>query len=140
MKLRLNHVLAVIILVLSFVAPAAAGPFEDALAAHDRGDYPTALRLWRPLGDHGNADAQTNLGFMFANGQGVRQNYAEAMKWFRLAADQGSAQAQFNLGFMFDNGQGVPQNDAEAMKWYRLAAARPAIFKSKRFSVYIQAE
>ena len=75
--------------------------------------------------ESGNALAQTNLGLMYYNGQGVPQDYAEAMKWFRLAADQGDATAQFNLGLMYYkgyNGQGVPQDYAEAMKWYRLAA------------------
>jgi TPR repeat protein len=122
MMLTLRHVIAAIILVLSFAAPVAAGPLEDAVAAAARGDYATALRLWRPLADQGNALAQRNLGFMYANGQGVPQDYAEAVKWYRKAADQGDADAQFNLGAGYDNGQGVPQDYAEAVKWYRLAA------------------
>jgi hypothetical protein len=52
MKLMLKHALAVIVLVLSFTAPVAAGWFEDAVAAHDKGDYATALRLLRPLAVH----------------------------------------------------------------------------------------
>jgi hypothetical protein len=55
MKLTLKHALAAIILVLSFAAPVAAGPYEDAVAAFGRGDYATALRLIRPLADQGNA-------------------------------------------------------------------------------------
>jgi uncharacterized protein len=101
---------------------AVAGPFEDGIAAYQRGDYATAYRLWRPLADQGNADAQDNLGKMYAEGQGVPQDYAEAVKWYRLAADQGNAQAQTNLGVMYYEGQGVPQDYAEAAKWYRLAA------------------
>jgi TPR repeat protein len=91
MMLTLKHVIAAIILVLSFAAPVAAGPLEDAVAAAAGGDHATALRLWRPLADQGNALAQRNLGFMYANGQGVPQDYAEAVKWYRLAADQGDA-------------------------------------------------
>ena len=34
---------------LCLAAPVAAGPFEDATAAYERGDYATALRLFRPL-------------------------------------------------------------------------------------------
>ncbi len=41
----------------------------------------------------GNADAQTALGTMYAQGQGAPQNYTEAAKWFRLAADQKEATA-----------------------------------------------
>ena len=61
---------AAIVLLLSLAAPVAAGPLEDANAAYGRGDYATALRLLRPLADQGDADAQINLGFMYANGRG----------------------------------------------------------------------
>ena len=109
---------------LSMAVGAVAGPFEDAQAAHSRRDYATALRLWRPLADQGNAEAQYALGFMYDSGQGVPKNYARAAKWWRLAADQGHTFAQYNLGTLYDNGNGVPQNKAEALKWYHLAAER----------------
>jgi TPR repeat protein len=109
---------------LSMAGGAVAGPFEDAKAAHGRSDYATALRLWRPLADQGNAEAQYALGFMYDRGQGVPQNNAEAAKWWRLAADQGNTFAQYNLGTLYENGKGVPQNKAEALKWYHLAAER----------------
>jgi TPR repeat protein len=109
---------------LSMAGGAVAGPFEDAQAAHSRRDYATALRLWRPLADQGNAEAQYALGFMYDGGQGVPKNYARAAKWWRLAADQGHTFAQYNLGTLYDNGNGVPQNKAEALKWYHLAAER----------------
>jgi uncharacterized protein len=109
---------------LSMAGGAAAGPFEDAQAAHGRKDYATALRLWRPLADQGHAEAQYALGFMYDSGQGVPKNHAEAAKWWRLAADQGNTFAQFNLGALYDDGKGVPQNKAEALKLYHLAAER----------------
>ena len=51
------------------------GPLEDAAAAYQRGNYATALRLWRPLAEQGDAEAQSNLGLMSAEGRGgaVRQ-------------------------------------------------------------------
>jgi TPR repeat protein len=113
---------AAIVLLLSLAAPVAAGPLEDAYAAHSRGDFATALRLYRPLADQGVASAQLKLGLIYDLGQGVPQNHAEAMKWYRLAADQGYASAQHGLGTMYHFGQGVPQNYDEARKWYRLAA------------------
>jgi TPR repeat protein len=110
------------IILLSLAAPVTAGPFEDAAAAYGRGDYATALRLFRPLADQGNALAQSSLGEMYAFGEGVPKNYAEALKWYRKAADQGYASAQTGLGEMYAFGMGVPQNGAEAVKWSRLAA------------------
>ena len=65
---------------------AAAGPFEDGLAAHERGDYATALRLFRPLGEQSNASAQYNLGVMYALGQGVPRDNVQAYMWFDLSA------------------------------------------------------
>ena len=47
-----------------------AGPQEDRAAAAERG----------------NAEAQFNLGLMYANGQGVPQDYVEAHKWSNLSA------------------------------------------------------
>ena len=114
--------LAALLLALGLSGAANAGPFDDALAAHDLGDYGTTLRLWRLLADQGNAVAQFYLGAMFSMGEGVKQDDVQAVKWFRLAADQGNADAQLNLGLMYDVGWGVPQNHAEAVKWYRLAA------------------
>ncbi len=111
--------------IMALAVPANAGPLEDglaAVAAAKRGDYATALRLWRPLAEQGNASAQFNLGQMYDIGYGVSQDHAEAVTWYRLAAEQGVASAQHNLGLTYDNGQGVPQDHTEAVKWYRLAA------------------
>jgi hypothetical protein len=41
---------------------AVAGPFEDGGAAYARGDYATAMRLWRPLADQGDALAPQRRG------------------------------------------------------------------------------
>lgn len=67
--------------------------------------------------EQGDADAQNNLGAMYAEGQGVRQDDTEAVRWFRQAADQGLAQAQFNLGAMYYKGHGVRQDRALAQEW-----------------------
>jgi TPR repeat protein len=99
-----------------------AGLFEDGKAAYDRGDYNTALRLYRPLVEQGNASAEFEFGRMYSNGHGVPQNFAEALKWFRLAADQGNVKAQVALGIMYYLGQSVRRNLEEARKWFRLAA------------------
>jgi TPR repeat protein len=99
-----------------------AGPLGDGFAAVERRDFATALRLFRPLAEQGNADAQNELGVMYARGLGVTQSYREAVKWYRLAAGQQHAVAQSNLGFMFYQGEGVPQDYNEAAKWFRLSA------------------
>jgi uncharacterized protein len=109
-------------LALALVGAAIAGPFEDGLAAYDRGDYIEATRSWRPLAEQGNPSAQLNLGSMYANGQGVTQDNAQAVAWFRKAAEKGSPSAQYNLGNMFESGSGVTQDYAQALAWFRKAA------------------
>ena len=85
-------------------------------------DYATAYREWKPLADKGDANAQFNLGVMFAWGLGVEQDVNEAMRLYHLAADQGNAQAEYRLGYRYAHGWGVQQDFAEASHWYQLAA------------------
>ena len=70
------------------------------------------------LAERGNVQAQFNLGMMYENGQGVRQDDAEALRWYRKAAEQGYAKAQYNLGLMYANGHGVHQDFNLSKEWF----------------------
>ena len=61
--------------------------------AYEKGDYATALREWEPLAKQGDADAQYNLGLMYANGEGVLQDNLYAHMWWNIAASQGNENA-----------------------------------------------
>jgi TPR repeat protein len=74
-----------------------AGPWEDGMAAYNRGDYVPAIRLFRPLAEQGNAKAQNLLGVMYRRGQGVARNSARAFVWFSRAAAGGDATAKAEL-------------------------------------------
>ena len=124
MRHSIKSLLASIFVSLFPVASAVAGPYEDGLAAYNRGDYATALRLFPPLAEQGNALSQRELGVMFYEGKGVKQDYAKAVELFRKAAEQGDAYAQYNLGQMYDKGKGVKQDYVETHKWVSLAAAQ----------------
>lgn len=69
------------------------------------------------VAEQNHAQAQFNLGQMYRQGIGVRQDFAQAFAWYAKAAEQNHAQAQFNLGVMYYLGQGVPQNYALAKNW-----------------------
>ena len=84
-----------------------AGPYEDASAAYNRGDYEAALRIWGPFAQQGNEYAQYNLGLTYQKMSG----YQEAIKWYRLAAEQGNADAQTKLGEAYAKGWGVQEDD-----------------------------
>ena len=114
----------------------AADESQKARDAFQSGDYETALVIWQPLAESGDADAQFGLGQMYGNGFGVMMDDALAIKWYGVAAGQGHAKAQFNLAVMHQNGWGTPQSDAEAMKLYALAAEQgvsPAMVALGRF-------
>lgn len=83
---------------------------------------PEQIKNLTSLAIKGDSNAQFNLGIIYYNGQGVKQDYQEAFKWFKLAVEQNHAGAQFNLGVTYYNGHGVKQDDQEAFKWFKLAA------------------
>jgi TPR repeat protein len=76
---------------------AVAGPWEDGMAAYNRGDYVPAIRLFRPLAEQGNAKAQNVLGVMYRRGQGVARNSVRAFLWLNRAAARGDATAKAEL-------------------------------------------
>ncbi len=104
-----------------------ADPLQGGIAAYDRKDYETALKLWQPLAEQGNAAAQTRLGNLYYKGEGVTQSVAEALRWWRKAADQSEPIAENNVGNFYQNGIGVPRDPAEAMNWYLLAAKHGSV-------------
>src|SRR4030088_3500844 len=79
------------------ISAAVAGPWEDGMAAYNRGDYMPAIRLFRPLAEQGNAKAQNVLGVMYRRGQGVARNSMRAFLWLNRAAARGDAIAKAEL-------------------------------------------
>ena len=62
----------------------------------------------------GDADAETELGEIYASGEGLPKDVLKAANLFRQAAEKGIAKAQFRLGQMYSRGEGVPQDSARA--------------------------
>jgi uncharacterized protein len=121
MKTPLTFLLSLTFLFL-FSGSVFGGDYQDATDAYKRKDYETAYKLFLPLAEQGNTQAQSNLGLMYDKGQGVPQDDKEAVKWYRLSAEQGNATGQYNLGIMYSKGQGVTQDYKEAVRLYRLSA------------------
>jgi len=61
-----------------------------------------------------DARAQSVLGYLYYNGEGVPQSYVKAAEWLKKAAAQDDPYAQSLLGEMYMRGQGVSQNMDEA--------------------------
>jgi TPR repeat protein len=94
---------------------AVAGPWEDGIAAYNRGNYVPAIRLLRPLAEQGNAKAQNVLGVMFRKGEGVAKNPARAHMWFSFAAKRGEAGAKAELREVSQTMTAEEISQAEAM-------------------------
>jgi len=103
-----------------------AGPFEDEIAAEQRDDSVTALRILHSLADQGDVRAEERLGYLYYIGWGVPRDHGQAAKWYIKAADQGNASAMSSLGFMLR--LGITQLDRqtldEVVAWNRKAAGQ----------------
>jgi TPR repeat protein len=97
--------------------------YAEATSAAGRGDYASAIRLWRRFANAGDGMSQYNLGQMYEVGQGVTRDLAEAAEWYRRAAESGVPPARLSLGVAYALGRGVPQDLLQAHKWLSLAAA-----------------
>jgi len=62
---------AALVIAAGLARTATAGPLEDGLVAAQHGDYAAAARLWGPLAEQGNPEAQYNLGIAYQYGHGV---------------------------------------------------------------------
>ena len=113
-----------LLLAVSLLMPLTAGASTDkAHAAYDARNYRAAMRLYRPLAEDGNAEAQYYVGRMYEKGQGVRKDPAEGARWYRRAAEGGHAPAQYRLavGYAFGLG-GLKKDEEAALKWLRRSA------------------
>ena len=88
-------------------------------AAHGQSNYATALKVWMPRAESGEATAQAYVGEIFEKGMGIAPDYNLAVYWYRKAAEQGNSRAQINLGFLYEKGLGVEQDRAKAMALYK---------------------
>ncbi len=93
--------------------------------AYDRATSGAALRIWQPLAEQGDADAQNKVGEIYERGIGGEPDYVLAAAWYRKAAEQGLARAQINLGFLLEKGLGSEKNLKTALSWYRKASKLP---------------
>jgi len=93
---------------------------KSGIDAWQHGDYASAVAIWRPLAQKGDADAEFDLGQAYRLGRGVPVDLALAQLWLEKAADAGHLDAQTTLGLLlFDSG-----NRSGAMRWLKKAAER----------------
>ena len=67
--------------------------FDEGVLAFVKGDGEKAYRIWKPLADKGDIEAQYHLGYMFQTGTGIRKDNKKALYWYNLAAKNGHGKA-----------------------------------------------
>ena len=95
--------------------------FQEGAAAYSNRDFATALRIWKPLAEQGNADAANRIGQLYRNGQGVPKDRKTAAKWYRLAAEEGHALGALNLAYEYFGGRGIKKNMISGYVWTLIA-------------------
>ncbi len=95
---------------------------EDGFQAFSSGHYEQALRLWLPIAEKDNADAQYNLGILYMKGLGVEKNLKAAFIWYKRASANGHTDAMYNLGTMYNKGKVIYRSPKDANKWWLKAA------------------
>lgn len=92
---------------------ATAQSYEDASNAYESGDFVTAFGLASDLAATGDADAQTNLAVMYAEGEGIDENLIDALAWTYIAADAQSQIAVENTSLFEDRASSSQIQDAK---------------------------
>ncbi|MFN9390183.1 MAG: tetratricopeptide repeat protein [Betaproteobacteria bacterium] len=102
-----------------------AAPQEETFTIPEEGaEYLDGKKLSK-LMDRSDPKAATNIGWLYARGQGgVQQDFKEAMLWWKHAARSGYTPAMNNVGLLYANGHGVSRDYEEAFKWWMRAAER----------------
>ena len=81
-----------------------------------------SLKELRSAAESGEASAMCELGLMYQEGNGVRQDDEESFKWLKKSAQLGDSEGQFQIGKCYHFGVGTDINYTEAMSWYEKSA------------------
>jgi TPR repeat protein len=112
-----------------------AAELRKGIEALNRKDYKAAFYWLQKAADRGNAEAQFDIGSMYRDGDGVKQDDAQALSWLQKAAAQDYPIALDVLGLMYHEGTGVKQDYAASMDWSLKAAAHGILAAQARVGV-----
>lgn len=113
----MKRFIAISLLLTCLQTPVAAGPYEEAREALERGDYPTATKKFQQASDEFAAASELDGMDEYRYGK-----YPIAGHKLRKAADHGNPYAQAILGTMYAKGQGFKTDQVQAYFWCKLAA------------------
>lgn len=107
--------------------------YKLGLRWYQQGQYDIAIKMWKPMAQNGDCDAEYALGLMYFNGLSVRKNRGNAIVWWGRAAEKAQPQSLNTMGVVYAQmrvpyttldcrkGCGEEKNMVEAYKWFGLA-------------------
>jgi len=96
--------------------------YEDGVRFLKEKSYAKAAAAFQASAATGNPAAERQIGLMYLQGLGFKQDLSESLKWTERAGAHGDLDAQINLASMYQQGLGVAQSNSRSAHWYRLAA------------------
>jgi len=87
-------------------------------------DYSVAVGPLEEMANSGLPEAQSLLGRLYAEGNGLERDFLASMELFRSAAAQGDADGLYYLGYSYLHGSGVEVDRMQALAYFILAADR----------------
>lgn len=95
--------------------------FEFGLEAYNKGEFDKAAKQWQKACDDNVARACHNLGFLYEDARGVKQDYHKAAELYKRSCNGGFAGSCLNLGALYIKGQGIGQDYIKAINLYKKA-------------------
>lgn len=114
--------LAALFTFLCIALPLHAASIEESIALIKSGSSKQGLSQLEHIANTGNAEAQSLLGDIYADGQWVVQNFSTAAKWRERAAAAGHIPAMNAIGKHYAEGYGV-EADLQLAERYLVTAA-----------------
>ncbi len=90
---------------------------------YELNDFEKSLKYLQTSADMGFEEAQFQLGFVYYEGEELKQDYKKALFYFEKAAESDVPEAQFYLGTMYYEGKGVKKDAEQAIYWLEEAVA-----------------
>ncbi|MBP7080864.1 MAG: sel1 repeat family protein [Rhodocyclaceae bacterium] len=123
--LKSSSTYLVLAFVISLVACSKAPTIEEGKLAYESNDYAKAIKIFTPLAETGNLEAQLQLGSIYMAGPFAKNEFSDSRKsffWYSKAAEQGDENAQHHLGFLYESGEGIEKNQNRAFDYWEKAA------------------
>ena len=122
MNVLKTHFKTFLIIFICLFANASFADFNKGLEEFNKGNYELALGIWEPLANEGVSNAQYNVGLMYHNGLGTKQDFKQAYKWLLKSSEEGNLNSIRLISTMYALGNGIKKNFVRSYMWAKIGA------------------